>query len=142
AEPETEVAVEDVQRGVVDAEVDAQAPARLAAVARQIAAQRAQHRQPRQHGVAVGAGAAEGPRLAHHQRHVQTGGQVQGLVGRRQAVLAHDLLQADDVGRDLADDTRDALEVAPAVEPDPAVDVVAGDDQRRHAASWYRAKYG
>jgi hypothetical protein len=45
-------------------------------------------------------------------------------------------LQADHVGIDLADHPGDAVEITPAVESHAAVDVVAGDDERGHAASW------
>ena len=55
AEGQTEVAVEEVHGRVVDVEVHAQAAARLAPVARQIAARPSQHGQPREDGVAVGA---------------------------------------------------------------------------------------
>jgi hypothetical protein len=50
-------------------------------------------------------------------------------------VLAHDLLQADHVRVHLGDHVRDAVEVTLAVEPHSAMDVVAGDDERGHAAA-------
>jgi hypothetical protein len=133
-EGQAEVAVEDVHGGVIEVEVHAQAAARLAPVARQIAAYRAQHGQPREDGVAVGA-AAEAPRLPHHDLHAQRRAQVDRLVGVGHPVLAHDLLQADHVGVHLGDHGRDAVEVTLAIEPDPAVDVVACDDEWGHAAT-------
>jgi hypothetical protein len=134
-EGQAEVTVEHVQGGAVDAEIHAQTAPRLAAVAGQVAAQRREHRQPREHGVAVGA-AAERARLAHHDGHAELRGQVGRLVGVPHAVGPHDFLQADDVGVDLPDHPGDAIDVAAPVEPDATMDVVAGGDQRRHAASW------
>src|SRR3989442_1544594 len=135
AEGEAEVAVEDVQDDVVDGHVHAQAAARLAQAVAQVVADGADHGQPREHGVAVDAGAVRA-RLAHHQLHAELAREVRGLVGRRHdvAVLADDLLQPHDVGIHLRDDDADAVEVPAAVQTDAPGDVVGGDGDRRHAA--------
>jgi hypothetical protein len=135
AKAQAEVTVEDVQRGVVDAQVHAQAAARLTPPAGEIAAQRAEHGQARQHRVAIGPCRAVGPGLPHHHRHAEARGQIVRLVGVRDAVLADHLLQADHVGLDLGDHGGDAVEITAAIEADTAMDVVAGDDEGRHAAS-------
>ena len=135
AEGQPEMAVEDVQRHVVDRDVDAQTPARFAQAVAEIVTDRSDHRQPGQDRVAVRAVAVR-TRLPHHQLHAQLARQVRRLVrhGHDVAVLTDDLLQSDDVRIHLGDDDADAVEVAAAIEPHAAVDVVGGDRDRRHAA--------
>src|SRR6266404_2137579 len=140
-EAQTQVAVEQVERDPVHREVDAEAAAGLAGGLAQVAAVGAEHAQAREHRVAEGA-VAERPGLPHHELHAKGAGEVRGLVLGRRARPAHDLLEADDIGRDLPDDRDDPIEVAAPVEANTPVDVVARHDERRHPASGARGTHG
>ena len=133
AQGEPEVAVEDVQGAAVDVEVDTQASAGLAGAEAQVLDRPTQDGQPAQHRVTVRATAVK-PRDAHDEPHAQPVGEVRRLVLAGRALLADDLLQADDVGSDLRDDAGDPIEVETPIEAPPAVDVVAADDDLPHAA--------
>jgi hypothetical protein len=139
-ECEAEVAIEDMQRGVGDGEIHAQRAARLAEAAAEVAAGGGQDAQPREDGVAVRAAAVRA-RLAHHHRHAEPLRQVRRLVGVGAPVGPNHLLQTDDVGIRLRDHGGDAVEIAASIETDAAVDVVADDGDRRHAAVWPPAWY-
>jgi hypothetical protein len=82
--------------------------------------------EPREHRVAVGE-TVPLPGRAHGDLHAQPLGQAQGLGPEH-------LLQADQVGVDLLQHLRDAVEIDAAVEPRALVDVVAGDGED-HASS-------
>ena len=124
-----EVGDQHADRRAVDVEVDVEHGARLAAVDGQVDVPDVQHPPAGQQRVAVVAVGAQQGRAGDRVQ-AERGGEVLHL--HRLAGLARagvHLLQADDVGVDLAQDRRDAGRIAPAVAAHAFVDVVRGDAQ-------------
>src|SRR2546425_209724 len=118
-----------------------QGAARLARAMAQVTTRVAGHGKADQNGVPVVPAGSVSARHPHDELHAQADREVRGLVGAQVARSPHDFLQPDDVRTDLGDDVGNAIDVAPAIEPLPTVDVVGGDDDV-HQAARYPRKFG
>jgi len=118
ADLEPEVDIEEMERVLTHHHVEAETPARLPGRARQVEGVRPVDLEARDDGVAVGH-VLEVSRDTHLHAHAELGGQRLGLG-------PVDLLDAHDIGVDLAEDPGDASQVDAAIEALGFVDVVAG----------------
>ena len=74
------------------------------------------------------------PRRRHDHGHGELRRQIGRLIRIAAAFAANDLLQADDVRVQLGDHARDAIQIAPSVAADSAVDVIARDGEQERTS--------
>jgi hypothetical protein len=126
---QAEMRRDDAEHAVARRELGVDRAARLAAGDSGIDVADRENRKPRQDGVAEAA-AAIGAQRARDQAKAGRLGEERLLVERALPVLPRaDLLEADDVGAELAQHLGDSRGVVPAVDADAFVHVVGGDDE-------------
>ena len=126
-----EMHVIEVQRVVVERDVDALHAAVLAGLPRQVVLNVMPDRKAAQDDVAEERG-AEMARRRHHPAHAERGAELGGLAGLQRTGANH-FLERDDIGIDRRQHAGDALEPRAAVEAAGAMNVVGGDAHRARA---------
>ena len=117
--------VVEMQRVIVERQVDALHAAVLARFPRQIVLHVMAHRKPAEHDVAEQR-RAQVARRRHDPAHAERGAEFGGLSGLERAGADH-FLERDDVGIDHREHARDAFDAGAAVEAAGAMNVVGGD---------------